>query len=764
MKNVAVIIDALEIWYQFQISQGIKKIAEEKGFNLLFFCGMQLKSVVKDTAQHNVIYQHINVDKLDGIIVLAGTLENYITKDELNEFLKDYKKIPMVTTAVSVPGVPGVIFDNKTSIKKVLEHLIEHHNYKKIAYISGPYLNEEARIRYDAYIETLQKYNIPFDKNYVYQGTYYEESGYKAVEYFLEEKGLQVDAIYAASDEMAIGALLKLQSMGIRVPEDIAIAGFDDIEKAKMFTPRLTTISQSVSTIGNIATNLLGDLMEGKKVPLKTCINGELIIRESCGCFNISKDILSIDSSIVVNTSSNYKKECEIFEKKLLDNKQDIILDIINNVEISKNDISDFRNNIDELLECLIDDIQNENENGKFIIKINSVVNDCINIKKCKISWSKIMYKLEEKIIDITLNNKMLILVEDIFNVSNGVIKDIYNRRDLLNQYYFKKTYIKSREVVRNFNLAFYLKDIKIVIKDAMKSYGIKEYYLCLYDNPMKNIDNLGIDIPAKINLVLGRNKEEIITDIIFDSKDLLPEKYLYSEERKDLLLFPLFSGQDHYGYIVYDFNAVDELIYETVREQISISLRSQMLFNERKLAEEKLSIAIKELENYNKKLHNISDHDELTSLYNRRGFFTRGESYYNISRQTNESFTLFYADLDKFKNINDVYGHFEGDEALKITAKLLKDSFRGPDIISRMGGDEFTMIALNIFSLDEVYRILSRINEKFEDYNEKSNKPYKLSISIGYSIFDSSKPESFDDLIKDADIKLYEEKKRKAK
>ncbi len=149
---------------------------------------------------------------------------------------------------------------------------------------------------------------------------------------------------------------------------------------------------------------------------------------------------------------------------------------------------------------------------------------------------------------------------------------------------------------------------------------------------------------------------------------------------------------------------------------------------------------------------------DELTGLYNRRGFMTLAEHQMRLSRRKQSAFYLIFADLDGMKIINDTHGHKEGDQALIQTAHLLKQTFRGSDIIARMGGDEFA-----IFAIEPVASSSEQIARRFQDniaaYNAKKTKPYSLSISIGVVECPPDSPLALEDLLAQADALMYRNK-----
>jgi diguanylate cyclase (GGDEF)-like protein/PAS domain S-box-containing protein len=163
----------------------------------------------------------------------------------------------------------------------------------------------------------------------------------------------------------------------------------------------------------------------------------------------------------------------------------------------------------------------------------------------------------------------------------------------------------------------------------------------------------------------------------------------------------------------------------------------------------------------FEEKLQAISLTDDLTGLYNRRGFFTLTQQQMKVAERAKKDMLLFFADLDKMKHINDTLGHQGGDKALIEVANILKEVFRESDIIGRMGGDEFAILAID--TTDETREVLiKRLHNTLDDYNRPEGRNYKLSLSIGIAHYDPEKPSSLDELIAQADTLMYEEKNNK--
>jgi len=156
--------------------------------------------------------------------------------------------------------------------------------------------------------------------------------------------------------------------------------------------------------------------------------------------------------------------------------------------------------------------------------------------------------------------------------------------------------------------------------------------------------------------------------------------------------------------------------------------------------------------------LRSLSLIDDLTGLYNRRGFSDLGEQYLKLARRTGRGVTMVYLDLDRFKTINDSLGHHVGDRALLKVADILRATFRRSDIIARLGGDEFGVLALQ--AADESSELLvERLRESIEDFNESSPEPYQLSVSIGMAHHEDDLRVRLDDMVAEADSAMYREK-----
>lgn len=184
-------------------------------------------------------------------------------------------------------------------------------------------------------------------------------------------------------------------------------------------------------------------------------------------------------------------------------------------------------------------------------------------------------------------------------------------------------------------------------------------------------------------------------------------------------------------------------------------------MFSKQKRAEAALVQEINERKRIEEKLYALSTRDELTGLYNRRGFFTLVEQQLKMASRGKSDIHIFYADMDNLKEINDTHGHQEGDLAIVEMAAILKETFRESDIIARVGGDEF--VAVPVGTTGETINIITdRINRNIELNNAEKARPYRLSLSFGIVDYSPDSPVSIDELLSRGDTLMYEQKNRK--
>jgi diguanylate cyclase (GGDEF)-like protein/PAS domain S-box-containing protein len=154
---------------------------------------------------------------------------------------------------------------------------------------------------------------------------------------------------------------------------------------------------------------------------------------------------------------------------------------------------------------------------------------------------------------------------------------------------------------------------------------------------------------------------------------------------------------------------------------------------------------------------------DELTGLYNRRGFMTLAERQLTLVRRKHQCLVLVAADLDGLKEINDRFGHQEGDRAIIAAAGILKQTYREADIVARLGGDEFTVFPIEAAAAS-VPMLVDRLHANITAWNERTKAPYKLSMSTGSAVIEGELSKGLLQLLAEADAQLYKQKRERAR
>jgi hypothetical protein len=216
----------------------------------------------------------------DGGIVLGGTL--FHERDAAEHFGACHRELPLVSIGTELPGALCVMADNASGMREAVLHLAAL-GRRRIAFVRGPSGNGEAAERYRGYREGLQQAGLPIDPDLIVPGAFVLLSGTKAVELLLDERGASPDAIVAANDESARGALEALQRRGVRVPDDVAVIGFDDVADAELCHPKLTTVAQPLVELGVQAALQLGRLLAGEKPERRINLETHVVYRDSCG-------------------------------------------------------------------------------------------------------------------------------------------------------------------------------------------------------------------------------------------------------------------------------------------------------------------------------------------------------------------------------------------------------------------------------------------------------------------------------------------------
>jgi DNA-binding LacI/PurR family transcriptional regulator len=195
---------------------------------------------------------------------------------------------PMVLVHRTPPpslSIPSVTVENIEITHQLVDHLINVHGRRRIMFLRGPVHQEDSARREMGYKSALQANGIPFDENLVLNGEFERDVAYQVMDHFLGNgRRVAFDAIFTGDDDAAIGVLRALHQHGLRVPEDVAVIGFDDLGFAPFLNPPLTTVRAPTEDVGRIAVERLFGLLENQPSDEVVILPTEIIFRRSCGC------------------------------------------------------------------------------------------------------------------------------------------------------------------------------------------------------------------------------------------------------------------------------------------------------------------------------------------------------------------------------------------------------------------------------------------------------------------------------------------------
>lgn len=262
--------------YFMHLLVGVSSIVDELGFTVTISTSPDLEHGV--AAYERVLRS----GAVDGAIITSAAADD----PDLSRMVSSGLPVVLLGSYPNLPGVSRVSIDDRLASRAITEHFLTVHGIRSIGYISGPLAHQSAIDRHAGLTDALAAQ--PGSDHLLVEGDYSEESGASAIEQLLAnaaDTGRRLDAVIAANDEMAYGAMARLRGQGQHVPTDILVGGFDDFGLARLVTPSLTTITVPAEDIGARAAAALLKLMDGQQAdPPHLVLPTRLTVRESCGC------------------------------------------------------------------------------------------------------------------------------------------------------------------------------------------------------------------------------------------------------------------------------------------------------------------------------------------------------------------------------------------------------------------------------------------------------------------------------------------------
>lgn len=270
--TVGVIVPDINVAYFSEIIKGIENVAFEHGYKVII-CDAENREE-KD-------YLSLLLNRtIDAMIIVTP----FISNEEIIELAESGYHIGLIGRSIEHQNIPCAITDNVSFSMGIIDHLVAN-GHRNIAYLSGYDFATDNYERLEGYLKGLNKHGIPLNQELIQNGDFNEEGGYRALRKLVHKK-IPFTAIFAANDEMALGVYRACEELGLKIPEDVAVIGVDNIRLAAYLTPTLSTIDQPKYTMG------------------------ELIMEKVLAQLNqyhaIEKNVYQISSKLIVRGSSDY--------------------------------------------------------------------------------------------------------------------------------------------------------------------------------------------------------------------------------------------------------------------------------------------------------------------------------------------------------------------------------------------------------------------------------------------------------------------------
>ncbi|HLO14639.1 MAG TPA: LacI family DNA-binding transcriptional regulator [Anaerolineales bacterium] len=271
---IGLLLNNLHNDFFVQLLNGVEAVIRKKEYNLIV--------ATYHANSRNTVPPPIGPHNTDGLLVFSdGLVDEDLANLDTNGF-------PMVLLYRSSPlslSIPSVTVENQEITHKLVEHLIQVHGKRRILLVRGPLHQEDANRREAGYRSALASNGIPFDEDLVINGEFERDIAYQVMNDFLSNgKRDAFDAVFTGDDDAAIGVLRALHQYRYRIPEDVAVVGFDDLSFTSFLNPPLTTVRAPTEAVGRIAAEKLFALLENHASTEAVILPTEIIYRRSCGC------------------------------------------------------------------------------------------------------------------------------------------------------------------------------------------------------------------------------------------------------------------------------------------------------------------------------------------------------------------------------------------------------------------------------------------------------------------------------------------------
>lgn len=577
--TIGFLIDIVESTYQTSLVKGVMRAAEHYGFNLMIFDGRPVNSpLCGQWRDYNTVFKLAGSKKLDALLV-SGTLFSESSSVEATAVdLTKFKSIPLLSVGVKLPDIPVVRSESYESMKKAVLHLVEKHDYRKIAFVSGVKSSFDSAEKYRAYCDVLKEHQIELDPAIVYVKSNSPYTSEELTESIIRNNNIPFEALVFCGDSIALETLAMLKAKGFDIPRDFAVTGFDDYPQAYISVPSLTTVHQPISELGYQAVKILSDRLNGQEVPQETVLPCHLIIRESCGCFlNRSKRAKAVvvkQDEHPQDSAVDVKLQYSI-EKKIVQEKETLILALLKACEGMGFIEKDLRNAFSALLDMIAFDLKGAGPVPISPIIINDWLENTIGWESFLEVWTNCILILRDKIGELLPEIADNTQFEALFR---QYLTHLARWSETRASQKLEKIYHFVRSIpytIGQINKASSLKDINAELLRKISEIGFQKCFLSLYQKGPLSLEEA--EKSQNMQLEAGQDEKGLIDlkgkSQHYPAEDIIPEGLVQNSLFYRLIWMELFYDGLHFGYIGLSLLDISPVVYYLIREQVSLAL-----------------------------------------------------------------------------------------------------------------------------------------------------------------------------------------------
>ena len=709
--NIGLLVGKITDYFSSELSKGAIETAKQLDVNLTVIPGGYLGIQDYNDSlgnfyeyQSNVLYNYAAKAAFEYLIVCTGTICYALDKEKSEKFLDTFGDTPLLSVAYVSEKHESLVFDNRSGIADAIDYLAKQ-GRKHIGIMAGMPDNYDCLKRIEAYKEGLERNGLEFKESYVQHCDIAFESGSECDEFL--DNNPEIDAVLCVNDIIASIMYNCIVDREKRVGSDIAVIGFDDRASSKDLDPPLASVKADAKLLGKRSVEIAVARLTGKKteiVPVPT----SFVPRHSCFTEDAS---FEMPADLFEGTMDQVKENLKAY----LDT---VIFDLSERKKINDS-LSDF---VDFLDAEFIDKKADRSSVENTFARVSRLYATQVG------GLSRMANLLEVLFIWLMRNADAANVpaVKELFDSLKTIRETDIHKGQNLHEFYSR---LENGFIRDSLNVGVNLKDSYGDILRKLCNIGSVTSYLYVLDKPV--IHNNGFEYPQDYSwqfkaycygahpyIIRDKDKD-------MDTPQVFSNVFLVSDRPRILIATVLYTAATQYGLALLEpegWELFDELTLIT--NQLSSACRTLDILRS-------LNDHLIDINDRNTELETESKTDELTRVYNRKGFFKACDELIEKYAGKDDEFVICYADTDDLREINIEHGHIEGDYSIKLTSDCLRHAFGRYAVIGRMGGGEFAVITHHsqIFSPEDV---MGRKEKFLENLNASSIKPYKFRISMG--------------------------------